>query len=141
MFYSISLHPFNIGKKCSKYINLCSNYKCMIINEKNGKVIAGKTKICKTALELSRGLMFSSRNEDLGMVLEFSNERKVSLHMFFVFYPIDVVFLDASFKVVEIKKNFMPFTFYNSSRKAKYAVELTAQKSEGAHVGDKIKIR
>ena len=113
----------------------------MIINEKNGKVIAGKTKICKTALELSRGLMFSSRNEDLGMVLEFSNERKVSLHMFFVFYPIDVIFLDASSKVVEIKKNFMPFTFYNSARKAKYAVELTAQKSFGLNIGDVLRIK
>ena len=56
--------------------------------------------------------------------MEFSTPRKVSLHMFFVFYPIDVLLLDSNKKIVEIKRNFKPFTFWKSSKRGKYVVEL-----------------
>ena len=45
--------------------------------------------------------------------------------MFFVFYPIDVLVLDSDKKIVEIKRNFKPFTFWSSSKKGKYLVELS----------------
>jgi uncharacterized membrane protein (UPF0127 family) len=56
--------------------------------------------------------------------MEFKRERKVSLHMWFVFSPIDVLVVDSDKKIVEIKRNFKPFTFWSSSRKGKYIVEL-----------------
>jgi len=44
--------------------------------------------------------------------------------MFFVFYPIDVLLLNKHKEIVEIKKNFKPFTFWTSKEKGKYVVEL-----------------
>ena len=49
-----------------------------------------------------------------------------SLHMFFVFFPIDVLFLDKDKKIIEIKRNFKPFSFYKSKEKAMYVVEITS---------------
>ena len=43
--------------------------------------------------------------------------------MLFVFYPIDVIFLDGKKKVVDLKENFRPWTFYKSKRPAKYVIE------------------
>ena len=60
--------------------------------------------------------------------------------MFFVFYPIDVLFLDKNKIVVEIKENFKPFTFYNPKKKSKYILELqknTIKKTETT-LGNKI---
>ena len=44
--------------------------------------------------------------------------------MLFVFYPIDVLFLDKNKIVVDMKKNFRPFAFCTSKEKAVYAVAL-----------------
>ena len=50
--------------------------------------------------------------------------------MFFVFYPIDVLILDENKKVVEIKRNFKPFTVWNSKEKGKYVVEIGRKEKE-----------
>ncbi len=81
-----------------------------------------KYKICRSAWNKARGLMFSRKKN---LVFVFDDEERRSLHMFFVFFPIDVLFLDKNKRVVEIKKNFMPFTFYKSKEKAQYIIELT----------------
>ncbi len=80
--------------------------------------------------------MFSRRNDSKALVFELKKAKKVPLHMFFVFYPIDVLYLDevkgnkknknGNKRIVEIKENFKPFTFYFPKKKAKYVVELAA---------------
>jgi uncharacterized membrane protein (UPF0127 family) len=79
-------------------------------------------KVCKSNWQKARGLMFSKRKN---LIFIFSKEKRISLHMFFVFFPIDVLFLDKNKRIIEIKKKFRPFTFYTSKNKAKYVVELT----------------
>ena len=49
--------------------------------------------------------------------------------MFFVFYKIDVLYLDENKKVIEIKKNFKPFSSYTPKNKAKYVIELADLKN------------
>lgn len=44
--------------------------------------------------------------------------------MLFVFYPLDVLIVGEDMKIKEIKRNFQPFTFWNSKEKGKYVVEL-----------------
>ena len=44
--------------------------------------------------------------------------------MFFVFFPIDVIFLNKNKEVVELKQNFRPFSIYFPKNKAKYIIEL-----------------
>ncbi len=78
-------------------------------------------RICRRFFSKCLGLMFSRKQN---IVLEFSKEQMIGLHMFFVFYPIDIVFLNKKKKIVEIKRNLKPFRFYKSRKKAKYAVEI-----------------
>ncbi|MBI2101411.1 DUF192 domain-containing protein [Candidatus Woesearchaeota archaeon] len=75
------------------------------------------------------------------LIFKFGREKIIALHMVFVFYPIDVLFLDKSKIVVDIKQNFKPFTFYKSGRRAMYAIELPngVIKKTRTEIGDRIK--
>jgi len=84
-------------------------------------------KICRTALSQARGLMFSSKKN---LIFVLDPERRQSLHMFFVFFPIDVFYLDSAKKIVEIKRDFKPFTVYMPSKKAKYIAEIAKDKEK-----------
>ncbi|MBW3022673.1 DUF192 domain-containing protein [Candidatus Woesearchaeota archaeon] len=81
-----------------------------------------------------------SKKPDFGLIFVFRSELRRSLHMFFVFYPIDVLFLDSSGKVVEIKENFKPFSAYFPKKKSKYVIELPAGaiKKSSTQVGDTV---
>ncbi|MFH1316884.1 MAG: DUF192 domain-containing protein [Candidatus Woesearchaeota archaeon] len=79
------------------------------------------TKHCKSIFSKAIGLMFSFP-KDRALVFHFNKEKLVDLHMFFVFYPIDVFYLDASKKVTAVKNNFIQFTV-TWPRKAKYVIE------------------
>lgn len=86
----------------------------------------------------AKGLMFSPPKT---LVFEFRKEKKVPLHMLFVFFAIDVIYLDKRNKVVELKKGLRPFSFYTPQKKAKSVIELqqgTIEKS-GTRAGDVIK--
>ena len=69
------------------------------------------------------GLMLS-RNKNNALIFKFKREKIISLHMLFVFYQIDVLFLNKNRIVVDKKENFKPFTLYMSKKKAMYAVEM-----------------
>ena len=104
----------------------------MIINTNKNTVLAKRFKICKTMLQQARGLMFRKQTNLLFML---KRPKIVPLHMFFVFYPIDVIYLDEEMKIVELKENFKPFTMYNPKIPAKKILELkngtiSASKSE-----------
>jgi len=84
----------------------------------------------------ARGLMFSKKKN---LMFVFDKERKVSLHNFFVFFPIDILYLDDDKRIVEVKKNFMPFSYYMPRNKAKYIVEIAIEedKKEDYKIGEK----
>ncbi len=96
----------------------------MIINKTKRKVISEQEIICDSFFSQARGLMFRRSNN---LVMVFPTERKISLHMFFVFYPIDVLVVDKDRKIVEIKHNFKPFTVWNSYQKGKFVIELAGK--------------
>ena len=96
----------------------------MIKNKTKNFVLAKNKKILFSVFSKAKGLMFSKKLTDTGYIFIFSKPRKIDLHMFFVFFPIDVLFLDENKKVIEIKEHFKPFTFYISKNEAKYVVEL-----------------
>ena len=112
----------------------------VIKNSSKGDVICSDAKICKSILSKTVGLMFSKKPKPLIFILK--KEKIVPLHMFFVFFPIDVLFLGKNRTVVEIKENFGPFSYYRPKNKAMYVIELPAGtiKKTKTEVGDKIKI-
>jgi uncharacterized membrane protein (UPF0127 family) len=81
------------------------------------------------------GLMFHRKIKDSAYIFPFESERKIAITMMFVFFSIDILFLNKENKIVEIKKCLKPFSNYIPKKKAMYVVELP----EG-HV-DKFKIK
>lgn len=76
--------------------------------------------ICKTSVRKMIGLMFQPKKS---IILDLGSEQIVGLHMFFVFYPIDMVFLNKNKKVIEIKSNVKPFKPLIISPKCSYILE------------------
>jgi len=89
--------------------------------------------ICNTRFTRAKGLMFSKPRT---VVLVFDKEEIHALHMMFVFFPIDVLFLNKDKVVVEIKERFMPFSYYTPRNKSKFVVEVPEPTT--SKIGDKI---
>jgi uncharacterized protein len=95
----------------------------MIIKNATKKdVIAEDAVVCSNIFSQGLGLMFSFKIKSLVFTLK--KEKITPLHMFFVFYPIDVLFLDKEKVVVDVKENFRPFSFYTPKHKSMYVIEL-----------------
>ena len=111
----------------------------IIKNKTKNETVHSRAIFCNGIASKTVGLMFA-KNTGKALIFKFEKEKIISLHMFFVFYPIDVIFLDKIKVVVDMKENFKPFTFYVSKKKAVYAVELPKNtiKKTRTEVGDKI---
>ena len=109
-------------------------------NATKNEIIAADFKLCDDNFSKFAGLMFS-KQKNKALIFKFNKEKIIALHMLFVFYPIDVLFLDKNKIAVDKKENFKPFTFYKSKRKAMYAVELLngAIKKTKTEIGNKIR--
>lgn len=96
----------------------------MIVKNSTKKTVMSRNAgILDDVFSQATGLMFS-RNRNNALIFRFKAEKIISLHMLFVFYSIDVLFLGKNKAVVDKKENFRPFAFYTSKKKAMYAVEL-----------------
>ena len=89
----------------------------------NYKIISENPVFFKSIFTKGIGLMFRRKIKNQ-YIFTFKKESIIPLHMWFVFTPIDVLFLDEKKRIVEIKENFKPFQFYNPKNKAKYIIEL-----------------
>ena len=87
------------------------------------------------------GLMFRKECTQPLMFL-FDSSMHVPLHMFFVKFPIDVLYLDENDVVVEMILNFKPWKYYEPLNKCKRLIELPAGqiKSYDFWIGDKLDI-
>ena len=112
----------------------------IIKNKTKNKIVVNDAKLCNTIFSKFIGLMLSKK-QNRALIFKFNKEKIIHLHMFFVFYPIDVLFLDKNKIVVDKKENFKPFTFYKSKKKAMYAVEMPNEtiKKARTEIGDKIR--
>jgi uncharacterized protein len=110
-----------------------------VISNKNEMDLPIKIYRYDTFYKRLKGLMFQLRPiRDEGIFLIPCN----SIHMFFMFFPIDVIFLNKDNQIVYLKENVRPWTFIPPIKQAKSALELpigTIQKYQIA-VGDCIKL-
>ena len=88
------------------------------------KRISKKEFYCKNILTQTIGLMFSQKKI---LVFSWNSEKLRPIHMFFVFFPIDLFYLNKNKEIIEIKKNVKPFTYYNPKKKAQYLIEAPAK--------------
>lgn len=90
-------------------------------NNTKNVTVANDFEICSSLHSKIMGLMFSPKKN---LIFAFEKEKKIDLHMLFVFFPIWAVYLDSAKKVVAMKK-LLPFISYCSPDvKAKYILEL-----------------
>jgi hypothetical protein len=122
-----------------KFIYRENYYYCMIKNITKKTTLAKEEKHCKSEWSKLRGLMFT-RKLRKALIFSFKKEQLIWVHMFFVWYPIDILWLDKNKKVVQLKDKLRPFRIIPSRKPAKYIVELadgTIAKTKTS-VGDKI---
>lgn len=106
------------------------------------KVFKGKKFLCKTrtvkGIGANIGLMFKPNlktGETLTLKLP---AKRVEIHTYFVFFPIDLFFLDGNYKVIE-KASMAPWRIYLPKKNARYLLE--ANKGElNLRIRDKLSI-
>lgn len=103
-------------------------------------------KIANESNEWSRGLMdVQSLQPDQGMLFIFDDNKPRSFWMKNTYIPLDIIFIDDQFRVVEIYNNTKPLDTslrYNSILPAKYVLELTPGSAEALKLdtNDSIKL-
>jgi uncharacterized membrane protein (UPF0127 family) len=92
----------------------------------HNKIVASKIVYCDSFMRQGTGLILRTKSsvEDTAWIFRFKRPRTVAVTMFFVFFPIDVVFLDKTNHIVELKENFRPFKNYTCKKKIYSFVEL-----------------
>ncbi|MFA5930757.1 MAG: DUF192 domain-containing protein [archaeon] len=105
------------------------------------KVLMSKVKFASNSWERTKGLMFEDKKKfNYALVFDFPFESRVrtSLHMIFVFFPIDVLFLDKQQKIVD-KVTLQPFIpNYTPKKAAKFVIEMPHGKAKLAKIGQKV---
>lgn len=92
----------------------------------NGIIIANNVEYAKTMISQVLGLMFrKSIEQDYAKIFVFKKPSAVDIHMLFVFFPLDVIFLDAG-KNVSGCARLNPWTGYKSMKNIKYIIEMQA---------------
>lgn len=95
---------------------------------KNGKVTKKiKVAVARTPDERNQGLMGVTKLKmDNGMLFVFEKEQELSFWMANTPLSLDIIFVNADFKIVRIHTETEPFTTkqYESSKPAKYVIEV-----------------
>ena len=114
-----------------------------LVNRTTGAVLATRVVLCDTFWRKFRGLMFR-RPLPADEVYVFVGRREsiaeATIHMFFVFFSIAVIWLDARRQVVDkaLAKPFRPL--YAPRRPAQYFVEGHPSLLERVQAGDELAI-
>ena len=92
----------------------------------NGSVIAKKIEFARTIFRKTLGLMFRKDiPTDCAMIFVFEKPSSVGIHMFFMRFPIDVLFLNEEKKIAGLFR-LNPWTGYKAMKGIRYVVEMKA---------------
>lgn len=110
-----------------------------LVNKTRGTILARRVEVCDTPWARARGLMFRralGEGEALWFRLDRPGRWTAAIHMFFVFFPIGVVWLDREGRVVDqaLARPFRPW--YAPVQAAAAFVEGPPSILEGCRVGD-----
>ena len=89
----------------------------------NNKIISKDLKLADTFLTRLKGLMFSKELlPEEGLIIDPCN----SIHMCFMNYPLDVIFVNEQSEICALVKNIKPWRISKLYPSAKYVIELPA---------------
>jgi hypothetical protein len=112
----------------------------IVENLTRNQVLADNAHQAASFVSRGRGLMFSPPlPEGGGLVIEPCN----SIHMFFMRYPLDVVFTDAGGRVLFLYRGIKPWRMGRIVRGAKRAIELPEGTVDRTHtqIGDLLSLK
>lgn len=115
-----------------------------LIDKNSGGILAEEVEIADSFWSRLRGLMFRSKFEwEKALLFRFSEPRKFRIHTFFVFFPIDLIYLDQYLKVQELVRGLSSWRVHSPEVTAKFLIELPEGKIDNARVevGDKIELQ
>lgn len=107
-----------------------------VIRKQDGSVVCARCVVADSIWLRTKGLLGrTSLPEDEGILLRPGS----SIHMFFMRFPIDAVFVDRELVVLRVKADLAPWRLA-SKRGAKAVLELPAGSCErrGVHEGDRL---
>ncbi|USS41471.1 DUF192 domain-containing protein [Thermococcus aggregans] len=95
----------------------------MLINKTKSRTWNGRVKVADTFFKRFRGLMLKP-TIDYALVFILPRETRInaSIHMFFMLQSIDVIFLNSSREVVDLKRAH-PWRIYVPKESARYIIE------------------
>jgi len=112
-----------------------------LIVQATGRILAQKVEIADTFWRRFRGLMLRRRfPRGSALLFKLSRPGRYGVHMFFVMFPIDLLYLNENFVVVDVCRNLKPWRTHRPKVRASYIVELPAGTVSRARVklGQKI---
>jgi len=111
----------------------------IIFNRSKGFVISEDCGIADSFFSRFRGLMLS-KPKDLVLVSPREDINSSAIHMLFMRFPIDVIWLNSNMVVVDVRKRIQPnrLKIFKSRSSAKFVVELEVGKLGTTGVGDKL---
>jgi uncharacterized membrane protein (UPF0127 family) len=97
-------------------------------------MIATNIEFARSTFRHASGLMFRKSIEyDHSMIFILKKPSHVSIHMLFVFFPIDVLFLNEEKKIMGLSR-LRPWIGYKAMEDIKYIIEMKAKTIEKFHL-------
>jgi len=110
----------------------------VIRNESTSKILVSRARMIRGLFRQGFGLMFRRRLVDEGWVFLLSRPARVAVTNVFVFQTIDVLWLDASKRVLK-KVTLPPFRIHSSGIKGTcFLLEMPQNSAQNVSVGDSI---
>ncbi len=100
----------------------------MLLNKTNKNVLAEEVEHFSSSASSAIGLRFRKREncKNKAFIFHMKPESINIIDMFFVNFPIDLIFLNKEKKVIEIKKRLMPWKSYIPKTKPYFMIELVS---------------
>ncbi len=108
-----------------------------LVNHSTGAVVAGHLEIADSFVARFRGLMLRAGLPPGGGLLI---EPCSSIHMLFMRFPIDAVFVDRDLRVLAVRPRLRPWIGLAAARGARAVIELPVGAAQGIHPGDHLGI-
>ncbi|MEM3402060.1 MAG: DUF192 domain-containing protein [Candidatus Hadarchaeales archaeon] len=109
-----------------------------LVNASTGEIVAEEVMEAKTFIGRLKGLMLKKNFSGRAMLFSFKKIGRYSVHTMFMRFPIDLIYLDEKFIVVEIKENLKPWRFYRPKMRAKYLIEAPAGVAKRVKISHKL---
>ncbi len=108
-----------------------------ILDQTRGTTVASRVRVADNFLTRGRGLIGAPPLQaGEGLVIRPCK----GIHMWFMKYPIDVVYVDREDRVVDVDENMRPWRLGRPRARARYVIELPAgaARASGVQVGDQL---